>query len=83
MLKLGGSTAVLLEATPPPPGGSFIQAPRHGPAPVEMTTDKAAAYLRVLNELVPAALHVTEQYANNAVEATMAGLKPDYVPCAD
>jgi len=36
------------------------------PAPVEVTTDKAAAYLRVIDLLVPDALHVTEQYANNS-----------------
>ena len=41
----------------------------HGPSPVEVTTDKAAVYPGVLDELVPAALHVTEQYANNRVEA--------------
>ena len=34
-----------------------------------MTTDKAAAYSRVLDELVPAACHITEQYGNNLVEA--------------
>ncbi len=34
-----------------------------------MTTDRAAAYPRVIEELIPAACHVTEQYANNAVEA--------------
>ena len=33
-------------------------------APVEVTTDRAPVYPRVLDELVPAALHVTEQYAN-------------------
>ncbi len=53
----------------------FIQALRHGPAPVEVTTDKAPAYLRVLDELAPAALHVTEQYANNRVEADHGRLK--------
>jgi IS6 family transposase len=40
-----------------------------GPAPVEVTTDKAPAHLRVLAELAPAAAHVTEQYADNPVEA--------------
>ena len=34
-----------------------------------MTTDKAGPYLRVLDELVPAAAHVTEQYGNNRIEA--------------
>jgi IS6 family transposase len=41
----------------------------HGPAPVEVTTDRAAAYLRVLDDLLPDALHLTEQYANNPIEA--------------
>ena len=40
-----------------------------------MTTDKAGPYLRVLDELVPTAAHVTEQYANNRVEADHARLK--------
>ena len=43
----------------------FTRALAHGPAPVEVTTDKAGPYLRVLDELVPAAAHVTEQYGNN------------------
>jgi hypothetical protein len=33
-----------------------------------VTTDEASPYPRVLDELVPAAAHVTEQYANR-VEA--------------
>ena len=37
--------------------------------PVEVTTDRAPAYPRVLDELVSAALHDTAQYANNRVEA--------------
>ena len=53
----------------------FIRALRHGPAPVEVATDKAASCLRVLDELAPAAPHVTEQYANNAVEADHGRLK--------
>jgi len=39
----------------------FTRALRHGPAPVEVTTDKAGPCLRVLDEQVPAAAHVTEQ----------------------
>jgi transposase, IS6 family len=53
----------------------FTRALRYGPAPIEITTDRAPAYLRVLDDLVPAALHVTEQYANNAVEADHGRLK--------
>ena len=53
----------------------FIRALRHGPTPVEVTTDKAGPYLRVLDDLVPAATHVTEQYGNNRVEADHGRLK--------
>jgi IS6 family transposase len=53
----------------------FVQALKHGSAPVEVTTDKAGPYLRVLDELVPAAAHVTEQYSNNRIEADHGRLK--------
>ena len=33
--------------------------------PAEVTTDLAAAYPRVLDELIPSALHTVERYANN------------------
>jgi transposase, IS6 family len=55
--------------------------------PVEVTTDKAPVYPAVLEELLPAAWHRTEQYANNRVECDhgrrkarlgpMRGLKQD------
>ena len=53
----------------------FTRALQHGPSPTEVTTDRAAAYLRVLDELVPAACHVTEQYRNNPIEADHGRLK--------
>jgi transposase-like protein len=53
----------------------FTRAPAHWPAPVEVSTDKAAPYLRVLDELAPAALQVTEQYGNNRIEADHGRLK--------
>jgi transposase-like protein len=53
----------------------FTRALTHGPAPVEVTTDKASPYLRVLDELLPAAAHITEQYGNNSIEADHARLK--------
>ena len=53
----------------------FTRALQHGPAPVEVTTDKAGPYLRVLDELIPTAAHVTEQYANNRAEADHGRLK--------
>jgi IS6 family transposase len=43
--------------------------------PVEVVTDRAATYLVVLEELLPAAWHRTEQYANNRVEADHGRLK--------
>jgi IS6 family transposase len=53
----------------------FTRALRYGPAPVEVTTDKAGPYLRVLDELVATAAHVTEQYSNNRIEADHGRLK--------
>jgi transposase-like protein len=47
----------------------FLRALEHGPNPTEVTTDQAPAYPRVIEELIPAACHVTEQYANNPIEA--------------
>jgi hypothetical protein len=34
-----------------------------GTVPAEVTTDRAPVYPRVLDELVPSALHTVEQYA--------------------
>jgi IS6 family transposase len=53
----------------------FTRALDHGSSPIEVTTDRAAAYPRVLDELVPAACHVTEQYGNNSIEADHGRLK--------
>jgi IS6 family transposase len=53
----------------------FARAARFGPAPVEVTTDRAPVYPRILDELVPGARHVFEQYANNVVEADHGRLK--------
>jgi transposase-like protein len=38
-----------------------------GPDPIEVTTDRAPVYPRVLDELVPGARHLVEQHANNVV----------------
>jgi IS6 family transposase len=43
--------------------------------PVEVVTDRAATYSIVLEELVPAAWHRTDQDANNRVEADHGRLK--------
>jgi transposase, IS6 family len=47
----------------------FSRALEHGSRPTEVSTDRAPAYPRVLDELVPSACHVVEQYANNPIEA--------------
>ena len=43
--------------------------------PVEVTTDKAPVYPAVLEELLPAAWHRTDRYANNRVECDHGRLK--------
>lgn len=53
----------------------FSRALAVGVRPVEVTTDRAHAYSRVLDEKLPAALHVVELYANNPVEADHSRLK--------
>ena len=53
----------------------FTRALEHGPRPIEVSTDRAPAYPRVLDEMLPAARHVIEQYANNPIEADHGRLK--------
>ena len=53
----------------------FTRALRAGTVPAEVTTDRAPAYPRVLDELIPSALHTVERYANNPVEADHGRLK--------
>jgi transposase-like protein len=43
--------------------------------PIEAVTDRALAYLRVLDDLFEATWHRTEPYANNRVEADHGRLK--------
>jgi hypothetical protein len=43
--------------------------------PVEVVTDQAATYPTVLEELLPAAWHRTDQYPNNRIEADHGRLK--------
>jgi transposase, IS6 family len=60
----------------------FTRALEHSPRPAEVNTDRAPTYLRILDELLPSARHVTEQYANNTVEADHGRLKSRLHPCA-
>ena len=53
----------------------FARAQRLGPDPVEVTSDRAPVHPRVIDELVPTARHVFEQYRNNIVEADHGRLK--------
>jgi hypothetical protein len=58
----------------------FTRALDHGTYPAEVSTDRAPAYPRVLDELLlPSTCHVTEQYANNAVGSRS---RPTEVPAA-
>jgi IS6 family transposase len=53
----------------------FTRALKSGPPPVEVTTDRAPVYPRVIDDLAPVARHVLEQYANNVVESDHGRLK--------
>jgi len=53
----------------------FARALRAGPSRVEVTTDRALVSPRVVEDLVAAARHVTEQYADNLIEADHGRLK--------
>jgi transposase-like protein len=46
-----------------------------GSAPLEVATDRAPAYPRVIEELVPNARHVAGRYENNVIEADHRRLK--------
>ena len=58
----------------------FSRALRAGTFPAEVTTDRAAVYPRVLDELIPSALHTAGQYANNPIEADHGRLKARLQP---
>jgi transposase, IS6 family len=53
----------------------FAGARAVGIRPVEVTTDRAPVYPRVLDEQLPAAMHVVERYANDPIEADHSRLK--------
>ncbi len=53
----------------------FTRALEHRSRPTEVTMDRAPAYPRVLDELLPAAHHVSEQYANNPIGTDHGRLK--------
>jgi len=53
----------------------FARAMRAGTIPAEVTTDRAPAYPRVLDQLIPSARHIVEQYANNPIETDHGQLK--------
>ncbi len=53
----------------------FVQALSHGRRPVEVTTDKAPVYPKLLDELLPEACHVDAARENNRIEADHGRLK--------
>ena len=44
-------------------------------SPTEVSTDRAPAYPRIVEDVLPGALHITVKYANNRVEADHGRLK--------
>jgi transposase, IS6 family len=54
-----------------------------GARPVEVTTDRAATYPAVLDQLLPGAFHNLEKYANNRVEADHRRLKARLTGCPE
>jgi transposase-like protein len=53
----------------------FTGALKLGASPLEVTTDRAPAYPRVIEELASSARHVTERYENNIIESDLGRLK--------
>ena len=53
----------------------FSRALRAGTIPAEVTTGRAPAYPRVLDELIPSAPHTVERYADNPIETDHGRLK--------
>jgi len=53
----------------------FIRALHAGTVPAEVTTDRAPVCPRVLDELVPSAMHTVNRHANNPAEADHRRLK--------
>jgi len=53
----------------------LTRALRASAVPVEVTTDRAPAYPRALDELAPPALHTVGRHANNPIEADHGQLK--------
>jgi IS6 family transposase len=53
----------------------FTHALKHGPSPTDVTTDRAPAAPRVLDELLPAACHNMERYTTNPSDADHGRLK--------
>ena len=74
-VRTGHRCSGLPDARPSGHPPIFTHALEYGPSPTEVITDRATAYPRVLDELVPAACHVTEHYANNRTEADYGRLK--------
>ncbi|HVD13660.1 MAG TPA: DDE-type integrase/transposase/recombinase, partial [Actinomycetota bacterium] len=53
-----------------------------GSRPSEVVSDRSAMYRVVLAELLPAAWHRTDRYANHHIEADHGRLKARLAPCA-
>jgi IS6 family transposase len=59
----------------PPARAFFTRALKFGAVPIEVTSDRAPVYPRIIDDLAPQARHVLEQYANNRIESDHGRLK--------
>ena len=53
----------------------FTRALAGATSPTEVATDRAPAYPRIVEDMLPGAVHVTVKYANNRIEADHGRLK--------
>jgi IS6 family transposase len=59
----------------PPARAFFTRALKFGAVPIEVTSDRAPVYPRIIDDLAPQARHMLEQYANNRIESDHGRLK--------
>ena len=74
-MKVAGQWAYLYRAIDQHGQVIDVRAMQAGTIPVEVTTDRAHVYPRVLDELIPSAPHTAGQYVNNPIEADHGWLK--------
>ncbi|MDT4961154.1 MAG: transposase, family, partial [Pseudonocardiales bacterium] len=67
----------------PPARAFFTRARTFGAVPIELTSDRAPAYPRTIDDLAPQARHVLAQYANTRIESDHGRRKARLRPMRD